>query len=374
VAKNRGVYAAGCNQFGQLGLGDTKRQKTFVEVTFLRNKDITEIVAGNNHTIATLKNKKALYITGNSEHGQLGDYFKINTFTKISVEGIEKIAAGGFHTLNIAKDGNIYGTGENEDGQLGLGDIKYQRNYVEITSLRDKGITEIAAGGFCTFVIARNGKTYAAGNNGYGQLGIGNIKTQKEFIEVPSLKNKSIIKIVVGVSHAFAITNGWRIYAAGNNEKGQLGLGDIKHQKTFTEVLSLRYKRVIEINVGYEHTFVLTTNGEVYVAGGNSFGELGLGDYIYNQKNFVEVLSLKNKNIIKMVVGDSHAFALAKNGDIYVAGDNVDGQLGLGDKVGVNVFTLLPGIKFIFEDAKQREFTKKMLNNTEHLDIAIKRH
>merc|ERR1740121_689215 len=63
---------------------------------------------------------------GTGKYGCLGlglENSKVN-FTEIVMDGVEfkQIAAGAFHSLHLMENGDVYGTGRNNKGQLGLGD------------------------------------------------------------------------------------------------------------------------------------------------------------------------------------------------------------------------------------------------------------
>lgn len=56
---------------------------------------------------------------------------------------IEDIAVGAEHTLAVTSDGDVFGWGNNADGQLGLGHTNTVRTPQLITSLSGKGIRKV---------------------------------------------------------------------------------------------------------------------------------------------------------------------------------------------------------------------------------------
>ncbi|MDR2638247.1 MAG: hypothetical protein LBC09_00235, partial [Helicobacteraceae bacterium] len=91
-----------------------------------------------------------------------------------SAQSALKAVATSFAFSFVITDGKIYAAGDNEYGQLGLGDSGKGANgiaFTEVTSLKGKNITAIVAGGAHSLALAKNGKVYAAGFNEYGQLG-----------------------------------------------------------------------------------------------------------------------------------------------------------------------------------------------------------
>ena len=68
-------------------------------------------------------------------------------------------------------------------------------------------------------------------------------------------------------------------FACGLNDYGQLGLGDDYNRNTFTAVPALPDGKVAkQVIPGFRHTMILVEDGTVFACGNNDYGELGLGD------------------------------------------------------------------------------------------------
>ncbi len=90
----------------------------------------------------------------------------------------------------------------------------------------------------------------------------------------------------------------------------------------------------IKIRCGYDYT-TLIKNNELYVWGDNEEGQLGLG-----HNNHINVPTKLNFKAHKIVCGGYHTIAITDDG-LYVWGYNNRGQLGLGHYNSVNVPTKL---------------------------------
>ena len=66
----------------------------------------------------------------------------------------------------------------------------------------------------------------------------------------------------------------------------------------------------------------------------NSCGQLGLGDY--NHKS-IPTLLMNDKDIKDIYSGKSYSIIHKNNGDLYVFGNNLYGQLGLGTNNLINI-------------------------------------
>lgn len=85
---------------------------------------------------------------------------------------------------------------------------------------------------------------------------------------------------------------------------------------------------VIDIRAGKNHTLVLKSNGEVYVTGSNLYGELGQShSKIRKVDEFTKVPNLDN--VVMIGAGDSHNLALKTDGTVYTWGSNIYKELGV---------------------------------------------
>ena len=141
--------------------------------------------------------------------------------------------------------------------------------------------------------------------------------------------------------HPIYLDNG-DLYVWGSNSDGQLGLGHYKNTSTPQKVnISNKSKasslaaNFIDVDCGSRHTIALTENGDIYTMGSGEFGQLGTG-YLQN-----EVLPKKIElytKIYKIAAGESHTLVLSESGKIYSAGNNNTGQLGIGTRKSSLVF------------------------------------
>ncbi len=91
------------------------------------------------------------------------------------------------------------------------------------------------------------------------------------------LQDKRIVGVYSGCTacHFFAVDVQGVLYAWGRNERGQLGLRDTVNRYIPTVVPGL--PPVVAVAVGKSHTLVACAGGEVFAAGDNSRGQCGVG-------------------------------------------------------------------------------------------------
>nr|XP_026484515.1 RCC1 domain-containing protein 1 [Vanessa tameamea] len=143
------------------------------------------------------------------------------------------------------------------------------------------------------------------------------VKFNEEPILENAVKKSRLTDDVIKV----AATNNTFIYltSEGNVYTGQLP----SYVDTHTCV-----GKACDIECGYEHYMLLTTEGRVYTWGNGRRLQLGHGD-LTNLDLPTEVEALAGIKIVKIKAGGWHSLALSEYGDLYAWGWNDTGQLGM---------------------------------------------
>ena len=93
---------------------------------------------------------------------------KDNLFAYNFKFNVAQVACGEGHVMLIDVDDYLYALGNNNKGQLGLGDT-HNRYTPELVI---HSVYDVVCGGYCTFVIATDGTTFSMGDNKFLQLGL----------------------------------------------------------------------------------------------------------------------------------------------------------------------------------------------------------
>jgi len=117
-------------------------------------------------------------------------------------------------------------------------------------------VKAVAAGDGHSLVLMRSGQLLACGNNEQGQLGLGDKEDRKHWTPIGEL-NDSIIQIAAGGNHTLVLTQRGQLFTCGANTVGQLGLGNTQHRDTLTTVEGLT-EPVGWVSGGYAHTVAFT--------------------------------------------------------------------------------------------------------------------
>uniref|UniRef100_UPI0012EA73D5 RCC1 domain-containing protein n=1 Tax=Bartonella queenslandensis TaxID=481138 RepID=UPI0012EA73D5 len=216
---------------------------------------------------------------------------------------------------------------------------------------------DVFSGGQQHYGLTAEGQVYSWGYNNYGQLGHGDTVNRAIAKRIDYfVKNKiKIARIIPGQPNyydygvAYFLTTDGRVYACGYGGNGNLGTGTMSHQ--YTPVRCGALENIIDIGVSsYPYSVhAIDKNGALWVWGRNNNGQLGLGD---TTDRSTPLLNAAMKNIVKAIPvsgSDSSGenlvgcgFALRSDGSIWAAGYNGSGQLGLGDTTSRSSFTQIP--------------------------------
>ncbi|MFT4246017.1 MAG: hypothetical protein QM571_05810, partial [Micrococcaceae bacterium] len=228
------MYTWGLNNWGQLGNGDKGTattglvlKPTRIAAGTLASVRWSSVIGGNTHSLA-LTDDKHLYAWGDNSYGQLNanpntyDEFLNPSARAVNFTWLE-VAAGAYYSMGIQEDGTLWSWGRNDYGQLGIGSTTTTYNRTQVGTATNW--TQVKTQYWSSFAINSDGELWAWGYNNSGQLGLGdttsrNVPTQ---VVVPGVQWAHVSP---GAGEAMAITtDGW-LYTWGNNNSGELGLGN----------------------------------------------------------------------------------------------------------------------------------------------------
>jgi alpha-tubulin suppressor-like RCC1 family protein len=185
LGSNGQIFSWGYNGRGELGVGDTSTRNTPTLISSITSKNISQISAGNQFSLA-LSSDNIIYAFGANNYGQLGvgDYTDKSTPTIVSITNISNrtitgISASkmGGHAMILTSDGNIFGMGLNS--YMNLGDkTTLNRNIPVIATMCDlfgyAGTPVfIRACDIYSLVYTTSGTVYGFGEYMDGNMGTG---------------------------------------------------------------------------------------------------------------------------------------------------------------------------------------------------------
>ena len=187
LTENGDVYGCGSNKLGQLGLGkQTKTVDTPTKWKFLKGK-VSSISSGRDHSLITADD--GLYVTGSNEFGQLCADTDSKVFTPEKLTDIKRQQVASFEAIKTSSyivytDGSASACGRNNVGQLGDG-TKKDKGLTEVDFEDASAIVGVGPSAESVFFWRERDQTlWGTGLNENGQLGVGDKKDRKEFTKV----------------------------------------------------------------------------------------------------------------------------------------------------------------------------------------------
>lgn len=132
-------------------------------------------------------------------------------------------------------------------------------------------------------------------------------------------ENQKIIDLDVGYNHSFLLTSNFSLFSFGGNSFGQLGNGS-KLKQMIPKILAPLPEKPIKISCGFNFTLILTESGQIYSCGDNSCGQLGLGKALLNSNVPLLIKTNPETDAFIQISAGKHSAALTNCGILYIWG------------------------------------------------------
>jgi alpha-tubulin suppressor-like RCC1 family protein len=379
-AEGASAVAWGRNPEYQLGAGFTTEHGVGGEaapVTVAGLSNITGIAVGRGWSLVLLSDG-TLRAWGSNTFGELGNGTNEGTHEKegepteehkstvSGLGGVRAISVAANNALALLQDGELMAWGNDQAGQFGDGTSGTEKER-EAEGTKDSGLTPkpvkalsnvatIASGGSSNFALLKNGTVMAWGENNKGQLGIGEVhgKTGPESCKtevglepcstiprpvlLPKLATGVTVKAIApGQVATYALLSNGHVLAWGDNGKGELGTGGrLIDFDTPQEIPGL--SKVIAVSGGGEDALAVLEDGEAVGWGNSGNGDLGETGSTVPEETCQKMACHKTpepikglKGVTAVSAGADFSFALSA-GKLYAFGRDSDGKLGTGFK------------------------------------------
>ena len=279
-----------------------------------------------NESCFVINDKGDCFSFGNNENGQLGlgNPFPVNNIAFI------RILKGNTKSIKSCQDFTISLTNDNEvylwyyQSKNRINKLKTNIDFINNkTKLSNKSKNSYSRSGY--FEESKDFTDYI-------ESGINNgVPFKINFLN----KKIKIAQISCGYNFSMLLSSDGILFGLGNNKNGELGVihneeelndPNLKlnyfHSPIQNIILSDIYKeKIISVKCGFKHTICLTSGKRVYGWGKNTNGQLGLGNYV-NQlipvQIFINIIPLEK--IIQIQAGFRSSIFLTENRNIYYTG------------------------------------------------------
>jgi len=299
--------------------------------------------AGSSNSSAIIRSDGALLVIGQNQSGQLGlgddtnrysltrvgsetNWNKIYTNNRSRSDGSSYLE----YYMAIKTNGTLWVCGKNDFGQLGVGDTS---NRYSIVQLGSDTWSMISLGSAHSLGIKTNGTLWTWGANG-GRLGDGTTTTRTSPVQIGSDTNWS--KIAAGDTHGQAIKTNGTLWGWGDNTFGKTGTGASRLSPT--QIGS--DTNWVDVHCGYNHSVAIKSNGTLWSWGQGANGALGQG----NTANISTPTQIgSDTNWSKLFVTEYTNFAIKTDGTLWGWGYNDYWMLGDGTSIQRNSPVLISG-------------------------------
>jgi alpha-tubulin suppressor-like RCC1 family protein len=280
--------------------------------------------------VVFLKDNGTLWTCGDNSYEQLGVGDAISS-TSIILTPTQvgtgtnwtKVSTGLAHTIAMKNDGSLWAWGNNGFGQLGLGDTISRTVPTRVGSDTDWVKVDCSGAGH-TLAIKSDGTLWAWGWNNYAQLGIVNDRTQRNLpTRIGTDADWKDISAGCEGSSLGLKTDG-SIWAWGYNVRLGVNTSDtfIPPTKIGTD---LDWEKIDNAN---QQRFAIKTDGTLWAWGADTNGQLGLGGGgLYESPTKVGT----DTDWAMVQTDEYQTFAIKTGGTLWACGANYSGyELGLG--------------------------------------------
>lgn len=334
-------YCWGNNDSGQLGTGD--QSSRLVPTPLSGDLVLVALSLGDEHGCA-IDDAGQVHCWGDNGSGQLGtgDRDARSTPTEVSLPLRAATLDARFdRSCAITTDGSLYCWGNNEEGGVGQGgaydvDDPSSEDALSPQRVPLDGVRAVGVGQGHTCAVLLDGSLQCWGRNTDRQLGTGDEIQYRSPLAVGT--DTEFLSLALGQQHSCALKSDDTLWcwghntAVGSEEGAPLALPDIERLDVPTRIGD--GSDWVGLATDTFHTCVVDRSDQLYCAGRNIEGQLGVpsGD-------FVPELELVTGSYARVSVGRFFTCAVESAGSIACAGENESGQLGTRDMARRDAFT-----------------------------------
>lgn len=339
------VRCWGNNRYGQLG--DDSGEPSGVPQPIAALTGVQELVVGG--TFACARSSAGVACWGSGALGKLG--FPLQRTRPVAVALPSGVAVAGMaamggsgSTCARTNDGDVHCWGENDDGQLGTGDLL--RHVTPQPTLPSGNVRQLGAGFRRACALEATATEAPAdhalgcwGSDQHGALGNGlpveNASAPSAVIgfsgSVAAGPPITLAPPASGLEHTCAVAVDRMLYCWGSDGNGQLGIPGSADQLAPAGPVGTDYLQVV---AGQSHTCAVRTTlllqRQVLCWGSNAAGQLGLGDSGSSNDRELPELVLQTATLHpRLAAGGEHTCILfTSNGEVQCWGSNSHGQIG----------------------------------------------
>lgn len=321
IQTDRTLWCWGSNEAGGIGrAGGDQHTPLQIAGTW------TAIAAGGSHTCAIRDGGEA-WCWGSNFFGQLGNGGTNVTpiYEPMPVPGTmvwKSISVGGQHTCAIGQDDTLWCWGDGSYGQLGTEMSESRLTPTPVVGAARWSEVDVGDAVTCGVMLDRRARCW--GTNGQGQLGNGTTTPYSRPRPVGA-DPADWTTLDLGAGHACGIRQDGELWCWGSNGHAQVPNDDAGPIVATPVRAGDGSNRWRAFSAGARHTCAITTDGNLFCAGSDGAGQLGLGTGGARRAPVEVPLPAA---AVEIAVGGDTTCAVDGDGDVHCWGNNLHGGLG----------------------------------------------
>ena len=308
----------------------------------------------------------SLDVSRTSGQTYAGGFWLLHEFSVTAPNASTVMSLGSDHACVLASDGDAKCWGANNVGQLGQGHIENMGDEVAemgedlpyVLFPENTSAYAVSAGGEHTCYLVTTPTTEGMplclgrvnllgyGWSDDGAIGDGYQEDASQMPDWPLPTGRHVDQIEAGWNHTCALFDDGSMGCWGDNTHGQLGTGNTSFLGDAADEVGDGLAlvdlpadtTVASMALGWDHTCVLYSTGDVACWGNNAYGQLGLGSTTTvgdgageMASNLVNISLPSGVNATSITAGDGFTCAVFSDESIRCWGRNDVGQLGQGN-------------------------------------------
>jgi alpha-tubulin suppressor-like RCC1 family protein len=327
-----------------------------------------------------LKSSQGSVLTwGSGESCGLGHSDRRDKHSPTMVDGLRgkhllDISCGAMHSVAVTGTGEVYSWGQNKYGQVGVGGQVNDDEYDEdkplhvivprlLSSLFGVFISAVSCGAGHSIAMAADGRVFSWGMGGFGQLGHGNLENLTRPTPIAFLKHHRVTAVSCGLAHSLFLLCAHgdtgqpcgQVMGCGMNTHGALGFQSTTESVATPSLIPLPSQfsgSVSFISCGGAHSAIIDEQGQLYLTGSNTCGQIGLNNQTDSITHFtlIETVHTNRRQLmtapsfVYVACGEEFTAAITSTHQVYLTGLGIAGQMGNGTRENNLIFTHLESV------------------------------